>query len=163
MKLTLSLIIALAVIALCSTSAFAVGPFSMTYGPGAAPGTWIYTLINNDAPGGDVIPLYLDIYWDPAVASDYFTVVGAPAGWVVNPAYDFPAFDAVGNDPGPGEKLKGFEIAAPTPALFFTAYYSVLGEEQTPYDGVAVPEPGSMMALLGGVASLGAMIRRRRA
>lgn len=161
MKLTVSLIIALAMIALCSTSAFAaIEPFSMTYGPGAAPGTWIYTLINNDTIG-DVIPLYLDIYWDPAVASDYFTVLGAPAGWVVNPAYDFPAFDAVGNDPGPGEKLKGFEISAPTPALCFTAYYSILGEEQTPYDGEVVPEPGSIMALLGGVASIGAMVRRR--
>ncbi len=159
MKLKLSLMLALLV--LCSASAFAVAPFSMTVEAGATPNSWVYTLTNNDTTG-DVIPTYLDILWDPAVPTSYYTVTAAPAGWVINPSFDWPAFDAIGNDPGPEQSLSGFELTADTYAPFFTAYYNVMSDEFT-FDGAVtpVPEPGSLLALLGGVASLGAMIRRR--
>lgn len=164
MKLKLSLMLALVLLLLCSTSVFAiVPPFSMTVGPGAAPDTWAYTLYNDDTTGY-VIPMYLDIVWNPAVPTSYYTVSGTPAGWVVNPGYDWPAWDAIGIDPESGESLTGFELTAPTFAPDFVAYYNVLGEERS-YEGnvTLVPEPSSMLALLGGLGSLGAMIRRRRA
>jgi hypothetical protein len=94
------------------------------------------------------------------VPPGYYAVTGTPAGWVENTDYDFPAWDAIGNDPGPGASLKGFAFTAPTPAPYFTVYYNVLGSDQW-YDGECVPEPGSMLALLGGLGSLGALIRRR--
>ena len=161
MRLKFSLMLALAMLVLCSASAFAVAPFSMTVEAGATPHSWVYTLTNNDTTG-DVIPTGLDIVWDPAVPTSYYTITGTPAGWVVNSSYDWPAWDALSNDPAAGESLKGFEFTAQTYAPYFTAYYNVMGEDIW-YDGevAPVPEPGSLLGLLGGVASLGAMLRRR--
>ncbi len=159
MRFRVSLVLALAMLAICCTSAFAAPePFSMTYGNES--GSWVYRLFNNDI-SGDVIIWGLDIYWDPAVPTDYYTITGTPAGWAFNPAYGLPGWDAIENDPGPGESLKGFAFTAATPAPLFTVYYNVLGNDCT-FEGTAVPEPGSLLALLGGVGSLcGMMIRRR--
>jgi hypothetical protein len=163
MKLKLSLMLALVILVLCSTAVSAApAPFSMTYEQ-SSPGVWTYTLFNDDTTG-DVIPTGLDLIWDPAQPTSYYTVTGTPDGWIVNPSYDWPAWDAFGNDPVSGDSLAGFEITAATPAPYFTAYYNVLGNDLW-VDGEAMPtpEPSSMFALFSGVAGLGAMIRRRRA
>ncbi|GEM_PF-2711669 len=161
MRLKLCVVFALAVLVLCSASALAEGPFAMTYGPGEAPGTWVYTLYNNDTTG-TIVPWGLDLYWADPVDPSYYSVTGTPAGWVENLAYTWPAWDAISNDPAPGESLVGFTIAAPTAAPYFTVYYYELGDSREQL-GQVVPEPSSMLALFGGVSALGVMIRRRRA
>ena len=160
MRLKLALVFALTLLVMCSTSSFAVAElFSMTYGQGAPGVGWIYKLTNNDTTG-NVVVTGLDIVWDPAVPSTYYTVTGTPTGWVENPSFGWPAWDAVVNDPEPGESLSGFSFTAPTAAPYFTVYYNVLTDSLY-YDGEATPEPSSLLALLSGVGVLGAMIKRR--
>lgn len=161
MKLKYCLVLALAMLILCSTSAFAaVSLFSVNYKMGSTPGTWIYTLRNNDL-SGDAVLVGLDLYWDDPMAPDYWSITATPAGWAIYEYADCPAWDAILNVPGPGAGLTGFVVASPTPATQYTVYYSTTTDLEE--YGDVVPEPSSMLALMGGVAAIGAMIRRRRA
>ena len=161
MKLKYCLVFALAVVVLSGTSALADTLFSVNYKAGATPGTWVYTLWNND-PSGLANVTGMDLYWDEPVDPSYYSIVNTPDGWEEFPGVaDCPAWDAIQNNPEPGDNLSGFVVQSALPAAYYTVYYVYY--DQMDESGQVVPEPSSMLALLGGAAALGAMIRRRRA
>ena len=159
-----------AVLALClAPAAYADGPFSATCEL-AEPGVYVYTLYNNGIE--DEVAWTLDLNWildwdegqDPYMT---FEITGSPEAfdWFANTSFPFPAFDSFGVDPAGGASVTGFEITADEPAAYFRVYYQDgLGELIAQSGSVAdltIPEPGSLAAMLSGLAGV-ALIRRRR-
>lgn len=162
MKTQLLLALTLALLLLMGVPSMAQDPFSVLCEPGAAPGTWVYTINNNSLTPNSIS--WLDLYWDELSWPDDWSITETPPNWTPSLIYlDWPSWDceAIPGVPGPGNSLSGFSIESPVPALIFNIGYFVLDEECFQDGDVElVPEPATLLAL-GGMAGF-TLIRRRR-
>lgn len=164
MSLRLDLTLALLAICLLTAASAAVaGNFAVTAMPGPDPSSWTFELFNNSDPADMLILSGLDLFWEDGVEIPAFTITSTPAGWVVNDQYNWPAWDAVGNEPESGSSLPGFDVTTSImPTKFTVWYYQLTDFLFEDGDVTTVPEPASMAAVLSGLAGLCAVVRRRR-
>ncbi len=156
MKTTFCAILTILAVCATLTTAHADGPFSATWEL-SEPGVYVYTL-HNGGTAGEVAWLF-DVNWVPdwdesQIPATAFTILAAPESqdWYVNLSFPFPAFDSWGVHPRPGESLTGFVVASNEPTAYFRVYYQAFGDLIGQHGTVdAVPEPGSILALLCGV------------
>ena len=160
MKTTFCAILTILAVCATLTPAHADGPFSATWEL-SEPGVYVYTL-HNGGTAGEVAWLF-DVNWVPdwdesQIPATAFTILAAPESqdWYANPWFPFAAFDGFGADPRPGESLTGFVVASNEPAAYFhVVYQDAHGGLVDQYGTVdAVPEPGSILALLCGLGGL---------
>ncbi|MCL5104387.1 MAG: PEP-CTERM sorting domain-containing protein [Armatimonadetes bacterium] len=172
---TTFLVVAIVVCAIVSSAAFAVDPFTMSATPSGP--NWVYQLTNNSSLY--VVEVYL--HWDsvPGSAADLAgaaanytpttSFISAPAGWLE--VAGAVGISNSGAGIAPSGTLNNYTVNY-TPGSTGASWFSVgtctdsIGSNYantgTTYQiaGAAVPEPGSIVALFGGLAGLGFKLRR---
>jgi len=140
---------------------------------------WVYALTNNAEPSDTI--LGFEINWDnlfdendPPAQALSATVIGRPDDWIEAFWWPWPNWDpnpAPGDPirPLPGDELSGFIVDSEEPATHFRVTYTYYDDQVGDFvegtfagEITAVPEPSSLLAVLGSLGSLSALVRRRR-
>jgi len=151
----------------CSTawSAPTAEPYSaVVTGVPGGPNAWLYAVMNTSSSTDFSIWL-LQIEVDERTS---VVGVSSPSGWTANLDVEFVVMWMTGSDYVPaGQSLPGFQAEFDSEPAYqcWTVMFrnaAVQGECPVDFGNVLLNEPGAILAILTGLASLGAQLRKRR-
>jgi hypothetical protein len=168
-------VLAIVVMSIASSSAFATSPYTMSAAPSGS--NWVFTLTNNSS----LYVVDLQLHWDSVIGStadllgaianysQTTSFVSAPAGW--SEIGGVVGIATAGSGVSPSGTLSGYTVKLSGPDA--PGWFSVgtcsdsVGSNYAPhtvtYAISGVPEPGSIVALFAGLAGLGFRLRRPKA